>query len=120
MPTYEYSCGACGFCFEQFQSITARPLRKCPQCGRMQLNRLIGTGAGILFKGNGFYETDYRSDSYKQAQKKEGNGSAGGSGKPADEGAGKGPPKKAATGDSAGAPSGGSAKPSGGSKPETS
>jgi len=71
MPTYEYSCQACGHCFEQFQSITARALRKCPQCGKLKLNRLIGSGAGILFKGNGFYETDYRSESYKQAQKKE-------------------------------------------------
>jgi putative FmdB family regulatory protein len=71
MPTYEYKCGNCGHEFEQFQSITARPLRRCPQCGRNALNRLIGTGAGVIFKGSGFYETDYRSESYKQAQKKE-------------------------------------------------
>jgi putative FmdB family regulatory protein len=71
MPTYEYRCDNCEYEFEQFQSIKARPLRKCPRCGRNSLNRLIGTGAGVIFKGSGFYETDYRSDSYKQAQKKE-------------------------------------------------
>ena len=66
MPTYEYICESCEHEFEQFQSITARPLRKCPQCGKATLKRLIGTGAGIIFKGNGFYETDYRSDSYSK------------------------------------------------------
>ncbi len=71
MPTYEYRCDNCGHEFEQFQSITAKSLRKCPECGKNALNRLIGTGAGIIFKGSGFYETDYRSESYKQAQKKE-------------------------------------------------
>jgi putative FmdB family regulatory protein len=71
MPTYEYRCGKCGHEFEQFQSITARALRKCPACGRSSLSRLIGTGAGVIFRGSGFYETDYRSESYKQAQKKE-------------------------------------------------
>ena len=71
MPTYEYKCDNCDYEFEQFQSIKARPLRKCPRCGKSALNRLIGTGAGIIFKGSGFYETDYRSDSYKKAQKKE-------------------------------------------------
>ena len=71
MPTYDYRCENCGCKFEQFQSITAKPLRKCPECGRNALNRLIGTGAGIIFKGSGFYETDYRSDSYKQVEKKE-------------------------------------------------
>jgi putative FmdB family regulatory protein len=71
MPTYEYRCENCGVEFEQFQSITAKPLRKCKQCGKNSLKRLIGTGAGVIFKGSGFYETDYRSESYKQAQKKE-------------------------------------------------
>jgi putative FmdB family regulatory protein len=51
---------------EAFQSITAKPLKKCPECGKMKLNRLLGTGAGLIFKGSGFYETDYRSDSYKK------------------------------------------------------
>ena len=71
MPTYNYICENCGYEFEQFQSITANPLRKCPQCTRPDLKRLIGAGAGIIFKGSGFYQTDYRSESYKQAQKKE-------------------------------------------------
>ncbi len=67
MPTYDYQCGACGHTFEQFQSITASPMKKCPGCGKLKLKRLIGTGAGLIFKGDGFYETDYRSDSYKKA-----------------------------------------------------
>jgi putative FmdB family regulatory protein len=71
MPTYAYRCEACDHEFEQFQGITANPLRKCPECGRMKLRRLLGTGAGILFKGGGFYETDYRSENYKEAAKKD-------------------------------------------------
>ena len=71
MPTYEYMCDTCGYEFEQFQSITARPLRKCPRCGKVRLKRLIGVGSGVIFKGSGFYETDYRSESYKKAEKKE-------------------------------------------------
>jgi putative FmdB family regulatory protein len=67
MPTYEYICNHCGHEFEQFQSITAKTLRKCPDCGRLGLKRLIGSGAAIIFKGSGFYETDYRSESYKKA-----------------------------------------------------
>ncbi|HEY2828228.1 MAG TPA: zinc ribbon domain-containing protein [Pirellulales bacterium] len=66
MPTYDYVCDACGKEFEEFQSITADALRKCPKCGKKKLRRLIGTGAAIMFKGSGFYQTDYRSDSYKQ------------------------------------------------------
>ena len=71
MPTYEYVCDACGHEMEEFQSITAKPLKKCPSCGKLKLRRLIGTGAGIIFKGSGFYETDYRSDSYQKAAKAE-------------------------------------------------
>lgn len=67
MPTYEYRCDACSHAFEQFQSITASPLKKCPGCGKLKLKRLIGTGVGLIFKGSGFYETDYRSESYKKA-----------------------------------------------------
>ncbi len=67
MPTYDYKCSNCEHLFEEFQSITAKPLKKCPECGKMSLKRLLGTGAGIIFKGSGFYETDYRSDSYKKA-----------------------------------------------------
>ena len=69
MPTYEYLCENCGHTFEQFQSITAKPLKKCPDCKKPKLKRLIGTGAGIIFRGSGFYETDYRSDGYKKDQK---------------------------------------------------
>lgn len=69
MPTYEYVCKNCEHKFEQFQSITAKPSRKCPECGKMKLQRLIGAGAGIIFKGSGFYQTDYRSESYKQGEK---------------------------------------------------
>ena len=71
MPTYAYECEACGHRFEKFQSMTARALRKCPECGAQKLQRLIGPGAGIIFKGSGFYETDYRSQSYKAGQSSE-------------------------------------------------
>jgi putative FmdB family regulatory protein len=69
MPTYDYRCQACDHEFEEFQSITAKSLRKCPECGRLKLKRLIGIGAGVIFKGSGFYETDYRSESYKKDAK---------------------------------------------------
>jgi putative FmdB family regulatory protein len=71
MPTYDYRCEACDHQFEQFQSITAEPLKQCPKCKKQRLRRLIGTGAALLFKGEGFYITDYRSESYKNAQKAE-------------------------------------------------
>ena len=71
MPTYEYACDHCGHQFEQFQSISARPLKKCPACGRNRLQRLIGAGAGVIFRGSGFYQTDYRSESYKKAAEAE-------------------------------------------------
>lgn len=71
MPTYEYACDHCGHQFEQFQLISARPLRKCPACGRSRLQRLIGAGAGVIFKGSGFHQTDYRSESYKKAAEAE-------------------------------------------------
>ena len=66
MPTYDYVCDACEHEFELFQSITANAKRKCPECGRMKLRRLIGPGAAIVFKGSGFHQTDYRSESYKK------------------------------------------------------
>lgn len=81
MPTYDYECAACGHAFEEFQSITAKPLKTCPACKKRKLQRLIGTGAGVIFKGSGFYETDYRSDSYKQAAKKDSEGASGGTSK---------------------------------------
>lgn len=69
MPTYDYECAACGLVFDQFQSMTEAPIRKCPKCRKLKVKRLIGTGAGLIFKGSGFYITDYRSDSYKQGKK---------------------------------------------------
>lgn len=71
MPTYEYKCGNCDHLLEIFQSITASPKKKCPECGKLKLQRLLGTGAGLIFKGSGFYETDYRSDSYKKGVESE-------------------------------------------------
>ncbi len=70
MPTYDYECDACGHEFELFQSITASVKRKCPECSKLKLRRLFGTGAAIVFKGSGFYETDYRSESYKKGEEK--------------------------------------------------
>jgi putative FmdB family regulatory protein len=67
MPTYDYLCDACGHKFELFQSINDPVQRKCPECKKLKLRRLFGTGAAIMFKGSGFYQTDYRSDSYKKA-----------------------------------------------------
>ncbi|USN99429.1 MAG: zinc ribbon domain-containing protein [Phycisphaeraceae bacterium] len=75
MPTYEYRCKSCGHELEVFQSITAKPKRKCPECEQNALERLISGGGAVLFKGSGFYETDYRSKDYKQkadAEKKSG------------------------------------------------
>ncbi len=82
MPTYEYQCTKCDRVFELFQSITAKPKRtmgtECDQCNnKAPVTRLIGTGAGILFKGSGFYETDYRSDSYNKAAKADQEASSG-------------------------------------------
>jgi putative FmdB family regulatory protein len=75
MPTYEYECRDCGFEFEKFQSMTEERIKTCPECGGA-VDRLIGTGAGILFKGSGFYQTDYRSDSYQKDAKKASNSSS--------------------------------------------
>ena len=72
MPTYEYQCDSCDYQFEQFQSMKAEPVKICPQC-HGSLRRLIGSGAGFIFKGSGFYQTDYRSPSYQkkaEAEKK--------------------------------------------------
>ncbi len=94
MPTYEYECKECGRIFEQFQSIKARPKRvirtECKRCdNRAPVTRLIGAGGGVIFKGSGFYETDYRSEGYKKAAKAERDGASEKSGK--DDGKGKKP-----------------------------
>jgi len=70
MPTYEYECGKCGHHFEKFQRMTEPALKRCPKC-KAGVKRLVGTGAGIIFKGSGFYQTDYRSEGYKTAAKAE-------------------------------------------------
>ena len=69
MPTYEYKCDACGHKFERFQSITADPIKQCPACKGNKAHRLISAGAGLIFKGSGFYITDYRSEGYKEKAK---------------------------------------------------
>ena len=69
MPTYEYECDACKHRFDEFQSFSDQPLTKCPKCKKKKLRRLLGSGAAVIFKGSGFYETDYRSESYKRAAK---------------------------------------------------
>jgi putative FmdB family regulatory protein len=71
MPTYEYHCDACEHNFDEFQSINDAPLKKCPKCGKAKLRRVYGAGAAVIFKGSGFYQTDYRSESYKAAAKAE-------------------------------------------------
>lgn len=80
MPTYEYRCKACGHGWERFQSMTAAPEKVCPKCGKRQAERLIGIGAAVVFKGSGFYQTDYRSESYKKAAAADKPGGAGGGG----------------------------------------
>jgi len=84
MPTYDYACEACKHTWEEFQSITSKPTKKCPECGKSKAKRLIGPGAGLLFKGDGFYITDYRSSNYKKdaaADKSSGSSSGGGDSK---------------------------------------
>ncbi len=80
MPTYDYECDACHHQWELFQKITDDPETKCPACRKKKARRLFGTGAAIMFKGSGFYETDYRSESYKKgadaAKKKSESGDA--------------------------------------------
>lgn len=69
MPTYEYHCDACDHHFDEFQYMSEEPLKRCPECKKSKLRRIFGAGAAIIFKGSGFYQTDYRSDSYKSAAK---------------------------------------------------
>ena len=72
MPTYEYECQKCGHQFELFQNMSDKPRQRCPKC-RGKVKRLIGMGAGLIFKGGGFYATDYRSESYKKGENAENN-----------------------------------------------
>jgi len=80
MPTYDYVCDACGHAFALFQSMTDAVKKTCPECGKMKLRRLIGAGGAIVFKGSGFYKTDYRSDSYKKGAEADKGSSGGGDG----------------------------------------
>jgi putative FmdB family regulatory protein len=97
MPTYEYHCDACSNHFDEFQGINEPALKKCPKCKKSKLRRIFGAGAAVIFKGSGFYETDYRSESYKAAakadsekaggnDKKDGSDKSGGSEKSGDKG----------------------------------
>lgn len=71
MPTYQYECDSCEYAFEELQSMTDKKLTKCPKCKKNKLSRLIGTGSGIIFKGSGFYETDYKKKDAPQTGTKE-------------------------------------------------
>ncbi|MCA9267364.1 MAG: zinc ribbon domain-containing protein [Planctomycetales bacterium] len=89
MPTYDYQCDACDHTFELFQSFSEPVKKKCPECGKLKLRRLFGTGGAVMFKGSGFYQTDYRSDSYKKgaaADKKASESKSSDSGKSSDGG----------------------------------
>ena len=94
MPTYDYVCDGCGHAFELFQSMTDAVKKTCPECGKKKLRRLIGAGGAIVFKGSGFYKTDYRSDSYKKGAEADKSSSGGDGGKKSDSG-----PKKSGSGE---------------------
>lgn len=76
MPTYDYSCPDCGHKFQSFHSMSADPIKDCPSCENKNVRRLIGAGAGLIFKGSGFYITDYRSKSYTDGKQKDGSSSS--------------------------------------------
>lgn len=80
MPTYEYECSKCGYHFEKFQSMRDEPLRKCPKCKKQALKRLVGGGAGLIFKGSGFYITDYKKKASGKSEGGEGKAPAEGKG----------------------------------------
>lgn len=96
MPTYDYACDGCGHTFEEYQSITAAPLKVCPACRKPKLKRLLGAGGGIIFKGGGFYQTDYRPESYKKAAEAEAKSAAPAAADSKSDGAGKPKPEAAA------------------------
>jgi putative FmdB family regulatory protein len=70
MPTYDYQCGACGHEWELFQSMNDSPVKSCPKCKKRKAKRLLGLGAGLIFKGTGFYETDYKKKTGGEAKDK--------------------------------------------------
>ncbi len=118
MPTYDYQCDACDHKFEFYQGINADKLRKCPECGKLKLRRLIGTGAAIVFKGSGFYQTDYRSESYNKAKAADKPSDSGGSSESKSSGTTGGESKSSGSSSggeskSSGSSSGGESKPSG-------
>ena len=86
MPTYDYVCDGCGHAFELFQSMTDSVKKTCPECRKKKLRRLIGAGGAIVFKGSGFYKTDYRSESYKKGAAADSGGASEGGGKKTDSG----------------------------------
>ena len=86
MPTYDYVCDGCGHAFELFQSMTENTKKTCPKCKKPKLRRLIGAGGAIVFKGSGFYKTDYRSESYKKGAAADSGGKSEGGGKKPDSG----------------------------------
>lgn len=94
MPTYDYRCDACGHEFDVFQSIMDPALRKCPKCKKQKLRRLIGAGSGIIFRGSGFYETDYKRSRASGGGSSEKSGEKGGSDKSGETGGEKKPEKK--------------------------
>jgi putative FmdB family regulatory protein len=115
VPTYDYKCDACGHAFELFQSMSADPIRKCPACKKNKVKSLIGTGACLIFKGSGFYITDYRDQSYTDKAKAESGAATGGDSK------GDGASTASGNGDAATAkPAATDAKPAGDSKPAAS
>jgi putative FmdB family regulatory protein len=126
MPTYEYQCDKCSHEFEKFQSMADRPLTTCPKelCklktwGKGKVRKLISSGAGLLFKGSGFYITDYRSENYKSGAKKESGSKESGSKETKDSGSGSSTAgdSKSSTGTEKKAAPKAEAKPSKASKP---
>jgi putative FmdB family regulatory protein len=108
MPTYDYVCDACEHAFELFQGISAPVEKKCPKCKKPKLRRLFGTGGAIMFKGSGFYKTDYRSEAYTKAAKSDSSSSESSTPKPAD---GSGKSAKSSDGGSSKSSGKGSSKP---------